>query len=185
MIYMVKEIELTENEIIDLKDLDLNFKDKLIELPDIDIKSLKYCFQCSTCTASCPVAHVMDLMPHQVMRMISLGMEEKVLQCNTIWLCTTCYNCQDRCPQSVKVTDILFALKNLASRLGEYPASLKNFAKTIYELGRSIEVTDFEEDDREYLKLPKLEPFDSVGIKKIFEKTGLLKKLNNDIEAEE
>lgn len=181
---MVKEIELTTNEIIELDKLDVNFKDNLLELPDIDIKSLKYCFQCSTCTASCPVAYAMDIMPHQIMGMISLGIKEKILRCNTIWLCTTCYNCQDRCPQSVKVTDILFALKNLATQLGEYPKGLETFAKTIYDLGRSIEVTDFEEDDREYLKLPKLEPFDSMGIKKIFNKTGILENFKSKEEDE-
>ncbi len=31
-----------------------------------------------------------------------------------LWDCTTCYLCQEHCPQGVKVTDVLYELKNLA-----------------------------------------------------------------------
>jgi heterodisulfide reductase subunit C len=181
---MVKEIEITPNEIIELDEIDLNFKEEVFELPDIDLKSLKYCFQCSTCTASCPVADAMDIMPHQIMRMLALGLKDKILKCNAIWLCVTCYNCQERCPQNVKITDILFALKNLASNLGEYPQGMSSFAKSIYKLGRSIEITDFNEDDREDLELPPVEPFDLEGVKKIFDRTGILTKLDKEEDKE-
>jgi heterodisulfide reductase subunit C len=31
-----------------------------------------------------------------------------------LWDCLTCYQCQEHCPQSVKVTDVLYCLKNLS-----------------------------------------------------------------------
>jgi heterodisulfide reductase subunit C len=31
-----------------------------------------------------------------------------------LWDCVTCYQCQEHCPQGVKVTDVLYELKNLA-----------------------------------------------------------------------
>jgi heterodisulfide reductase subunit C len=31
-----------------------------------------------------------------------------------IWDCLTCYQCQEHCPQNVKVTDILYELKYMA-----------------------------------------------------------------------
>jgi len=31
-----------------------------------------------------------------------------------LWDCVTCYQCQEHCPQKVKVTDILYELKNMA-----------------------------------------------------------------------
>jgi len=171
---LVKNIEITPNEVIEVENLNHNFKNELLKLPDIDIKSLKYCFQCITCTSSCPITHAFDLMPHQIMRMISLGMDQHVLNCNTIWLCLTCYLCQERCPQSVKITDIFFALKNIAFTQGQYPKGLKNFTETIYKLGRSIEITDFQEDEREDLELPEVAPFDPKKTKLIFEKSGLM-----------
>ncbi|MHA1271516.1 MAG: 4Fe-4S dicluster domain-containing protein [Candidatus Helarchaeota archaeon] len=182
---MVKKIETKSNEIIEVEDLDFNFKEELYNLPDIDIKSLKSCFQCITCTASCPIVNAFDIMPHQIMRMISLGMKEKVINCNTIWLCLTCYNCQQRCPQNVKVTDIFFALKNIAASNKLYPKSLEAFTRTIYEIGRSIEITDFQEDEREDLDLPEVEPFDPNKTKKIFNKTGIIKLFSGNNNGDE
>jgi len=31
-----------------------------------------------------------------------------------LWNCTTCYSCQEYCPQGIQVTDILYELKNQA-----------------------------------------------------------------------
>jgi heterodisulfide reductase subunit C len=31
-----------------------------------------------------------------------------------VWDCLGCYQCQENCPQGVRVTDILFELKNMA-----------------------------------------------------------------------
>jgi heterodisulfide reductase subunit C len=33
-----------------------------------------------------------------------------------LWSCLTCYQCQEHCPQGVKVTDLLYELKNQAAR---------------------------------------------------------------------
>jgi len=172
---LVRNIEITTNEIFDLGATDLEFKEKLFKLPDIDIKSLKYCFQCTTCTASCPISYAFDLMPHQIMQMISLSLINKVINCNAIWLCLTCYICQERCPQNVKITDIFFGLKNIATSHGLYPKSIKLFTAAIYENGRAIEVTDFQEEEREDLGLPEVSPFDKNAIKKIFNKIGIMK----------
>jgi heterodisulfide reductase subunit C len=33
-----------------------------------------------------------------------------------LWDCVTCYQCQEHCPQGVKVTDVLYELKNQAMK---------------------------------------------------------------------
>jgi len=35
-----------------------------------------------------------------------------------VWVCATCYTCQERCPQGVRIADVMRALKNIAVRLG-------------------------------------------------------------------
>lgn len=79
------------------------------------------CLRCRTCTNACPVVDVcedpsaeLDLLPHQVMHALGLGLAEVVLGSRMIWSCTTCYACQEHCPQGVKITDIFYGLKNLA-----------------------------------------------------------------------
>jgi len=81
------------------------------------------CFKCKTCTNACPVVDAaddplgeLDLLPHQMMHALSLGMGDAVLSSRMIWSCATCYLCQEHCPQGVRITDIFYGLKNLAYR---------------------------------------------------------------------
>ena len=39
------------------------------------------CYQCQKCSAGCPVVFAMDYKPNQIMQMVSLGMKERVLNC--------------------------------------------------------------------------------------------------------
>jgi len=80
-----------------------------------------YCFSCENCTTVCPVVEAFEnpqeavgLLPHQIMRSLGLGLKELALGAPMLWNCLTCYQCQEHCPQGVKVTDILYELKNLA-----------------------------------------------------------------------
>ena len=79
------------------------------------------CFECQTCTNVCPVVaeyedpgQKLDLFPHQIMHSLGLGLAEPALGARMLWDCTTCYTCQEHCPQGVRVTDVLEELKNMA-----------------------------------------------------------------------
>ncbi|MBW1778429.1 MAG: 4Fe-4S dicluster domain-containing protein [Deltaproteobacteria bacterium] len=80
-----------------------------------------YCFSCENCTTVCPVVEAYEnpqtavgLLPHQIMRSLGLGLRDLALGAPMLWNCLTCYQCQEHCPQGVKVTDILYELKNAA-----------------------------------------------------------------------
>ena len=68
-------------------------------------------------------------------------MKEEVLSSNEIWLCLTCYQCQERCPQKVRVTDIIFDCKNLATEAGKVPPTVVAIAKDILTKGQLYTVT--------------------------------------------
>ncbi len=93
---------------------DPNFRYEVSKLPGGE--NVSRCFLCAACTASCPVSFTMEPKPHQVMKMIHLGMRKEVLSSTTPWLCATCYTCTVRCPQGVKFTDIMISLRSLALR---------------------------------------------------------------------
>ncbi len=57
---------------------------------------------------------VLDLLPHQIMRSVGLGLKDLALGSRMLWDCLTCYQCQEHCPQEVHVTDVLYELKNQA-----------------------------------------------------------------------
>lgn len=72
------------------------------------------CFQCRKCTNGCPVTFAMDLYPDEVVRMVLLGQRQKVLGCQTIWVCAACETCTTRCPNEVRIAELMDCLKEMA-----------------------------------------------------------------------
>ncbi len=105
-------------------------------------EKIKVCIQCGTCTGSCPVSYAMDITPREVLALFRAGDIDAVLNSRTIWTCASCYACQTRCPASIKITDIIYALKRTAMEKqiysGKFPVhSLANaFIKSMYRFGR-------------------------------------------------
>jgi len=152
VVYLMTEMDepnsppITLIDPIDMSKLDPKFREEIKSMPNGE--ELSACFACSTCTAACPIANVWKYKPHQLIRMIILGMKEEVLSSNEIWLCLTCYQCQERCPQKVRVTDIFFDCKNLASEAGKIPPKVVALAKELLTKGQLYTVTaDWERED--------------------------------------
>ena len=85
--------------------------------------SYSFCFTCENCSTVCPVVgnyenpqEHLDLLPHQIVRSLGFGLRDLAMGSRMLWYCLTCYQCQEHCPQGVKVTDIFFELKNLAAK---------------------------------------------------------------------
>jgi quinone-modifying oxidoreductase, subunit QmoC len=94
--------------------MDLNFLDEIYRIPGGE--KIKDCIQCGTCSGSCPVSWAMEETPRQIFAMVRAGMRDKVLDSFTIWTCASCYQCMHRCPQKIKITDIMYMLKRMAIR---------------------------------------------------------------------
>lgn len=82
---------------------------------------LKDCYQCGKCTAGCPLADGMDLMPREVIRFLQLGVIDKVLEAKTPWICAQCDVCSSRCPQGVDICSIMRAVRQASKRAGKRP----------------------------------------------------------------
>ncbi len=108
-------------------------------------ESIKACYQCGTCTGGCPTAGEMDYTPRQIIRMVNLGMRDRVLTSSSIWLCASCYQCQVRCPRGVRIADVMAALRSIAIRDGitaakpRAPAFYQSFLENISAYGRQFE----------------------------------------------
>jgi len=108
-------------------------------------KDLHRCIQCGTCSSTCPVSLYMDYTPRRIIAMTRAGFKQEVLASNTIWLCSSCYECTVDCPRQIKVTDIMYALKRRAIEEGAYPRRFptpvlaREFFKSVFKTGRSNE----------------------------------------------
>ena len=78
-------------------------------------QDLWVCNQCGKCSAGCPVAFAMDLLPSQVIRLAQLGLEE-ALEADTIWYCASRQTCLSRCPRGVDLPRVMEALRQIVLR---------------------------------------------------------------------
>lgn len=153
---------------IDMSKLDQKFREEISSMPNGE--ELSACFACSTCTAACPIANIWKYKPHQLIRMILLGMREEVLSSEEIWLCLTCFQCQERCPQKVRVTDIFFDCKNLAAEEGKVPPNVLALGKQLIQQGQLYTVTaDWEREDMNLE--PEVPGLDVEAVKKTLKGT--------------
>ncbi len=82
------------------------------QVETISGQSLLACNQCGKCSAGCPVAFGMDLLPSQVIRYAQLGIQD-VLACETIWTCAACLTCVSRCPKGIDLPRVMEAIRLL------------------------------------------------------------------------
>ena len=85
------------------------------EVEDLCGENLFGCYQCGTCSAGCPYVEDMDLTPDEVIRYIVLDRKE-VLNSKTIWLCSACFTCAERCPRDINITKIMEACRQIVLR---------------------------------------------------------------------
>jgi len=88
--------------------------------------------------------------------MVLLGMREEVLGEPFVWLCATCFTCQERCPQGVRISDLMRALKNLALRRGNMPEGIPIQARLLAEKGTLYPLDEFDNKKRVKAGLPAL-----------------------------
>jgi len=101
---------------------------------------VKMCMQCGVCAGSCPLGDAWQHTPQKLFMMIRAGKREEVLTSDSMWMCTSCYNCIVRCPRKLPITHIMHGLASYAHRLNLAPKGQptreiailfwKNLAKT-------------------------------------------------------
>jgi heterodisulfide reductase subunit C2 len=100
--------------------------DVIAAIKEISGEDVRACYQCGKCTAGCPLAPTMDLMPNQILRLIQVGEHEQALKSRAIWLCASCLTCAARCPKEVDPARVMDALRTLLMRQGAVRVEISN-----------------------------------------------------------
>jgi quinone-modifying oxidoreductase, subunit QmoC len=109
-------------------------------------EQLESCIQCGTCSGVCPLSIYMDHTPRQVMALTRADFKNEVLRSHTIWLCASCYACAVECPREIRITDIMYELKQRAIQEGIYPKRFpipvlaREFSEMVRRNGRITEM---------------------------------------------
>ncbi len=157
-------------------EIDPKFKYEISKIPGAE--KVMLCFQCGTCTADCPIARFDDFYrPRKLIRMTQLGLKDRLLSNDVIWLCSTCFTCIDHCPQDVGIANVVRALRNLSVKEMDMPAVFKELASNILKTGYAYIIPELRLKKRGEKGLPTLPKANLESIAKLFEITGFSKTL--------
>ncbi len=174
--------EMTGSAPIQAHEFDPHFKHEITKMHGGE--KLKQCFQCGTCTSDCPVARFSDsYRPRHIIRMAQLGLRNRVLTSDTLWLCASCFTCTDRCPQDVEVASVIRILRNAAAQQGFIPSIFKELGSTILEIGIAYRIPELRLKKREHLGLPPLPKGNSKVIASLARAVGFYQTLGRSGEA--
>jgi heterodisulfide reductase subunit C len=143
------------SDTIKTSDLDKAFRDEVLTEPGAE--KLILCFNCTGCTAGCPMAeHEPNYNIRQLLRMANLGMRDELLNHPYLWNCTTCYKCQERCPQGVPNVDILLKIRTIAVHNGIMLDNHRKVAQLMAKTGHAVPINDDSKEKRKTLGLNEL-----------------------------
>jgi heterodisulfide reductase subunit C len=172
----------TSKEPIKASEIDPKFKYEISKMHGGE--KLLRCFQCGTCTSDCPVARFSDTYrPRQIIRMAQLGLKDRVLNSDTLWLCAACFTCTDRCPQDVEVASVIRVLRNLAAERGCVPIVFKDQASSILESGYAYKIPELRVKKRESQGLPPLPKGNPENVRKALKGVKFLKTIEKKSES--
>lgn len=167
---------MSKNEIIKPFKIDPKFRYEVIKVPGGE--NLLQCFQCGTCTSDCPIARFNEkYRPRNIIRMAQLGLKEKILNSDFLWLCASCFTCTDRCPQGVEVASVIRALKNMAAEKGYIPQIFKIQLANVLKTGYVYKIPESKIKRRETLGLPPLPRGNPESIMKSLKNLKIMKIL--------
>lgn len=86
------------------------------KVQEVSGQDLLACYQCGKCSAGCPMAPSMDILPNQIIRLAQLGLEEDIARSKAVWVCASCLTCTVRCPRGVDISAVMEALRLLTLR---------------------------------------------------------------------
>ncbi len=123
------------------------------QLKEAGIDILK-CMQCGMCTGSCPSGRHTSL---NVRRLVRHAMKSRdVLEDEELWMCTTCYNCQERCPRRIDIVDAILKIRSIAAHEGIMLPEHKQVIKLLLEYGHAVPIDEMNMKKREELGLDRL-----------------------------
>ncbi|WP_406534522.1 CoB--CoM heterodisulfide reductase subunit C [Methanobrevibacter sp.] len=146
---------LTDTELLNDSNRDPDFTAEFI---DAGIETVKHCFQCGTCSGSCPSGRRTPYKVRQIVRKCLLGLKDEVITDDALWMCTTCYTCQERCLRSVKIVEIIKKARNIAAHAGYMAKPHKMTGVFVMNTGHAVPINDNVKALRAKIGLPELPP---------------------------
>ncbi|QUH24357.1 CoB--CoM heterodisulfide reductase subunit C [Methanobacterium alkalithermotolerans] len=144
-----------DENLLKREDIDKEFSQ---EIKEAGGDSLEYCFQCGTCTGSCPSGRRTPYRVRQIIRKTNMGLKDEVMADPNLWMCTTCYACQERCPRKIKIVDVVKLARNHAAQAGFMAPAHKMTGSFVIKTGHGVPINDATMELRKRVGLGELPP---------------------------
>jgi len=120
--------------VIKAKLVDVELIEKLARLTS---GAADYCYQCGTCTGSCPfnLLNPQTVNPRKIVRSAQLGL---IYDDGNLWYCSTCGLCEAKCPWSIRITEVVRGYRQLATEKRKLPQKFEEILWMIYEDGTAF-----------------------------------------------
>jgi Fe-S oxidoreductase len=125
-------------------------------------EDLRICYQCGTCTGSCPWGYLSGLGVRDMIRKAQFGLEG--FEGEDLWKCVTCNTCVSRCPRGVEIIDVIRSMRSILVEMDQIPRPLRTVLNSLDQEGNPW--TESREDRTKWIK--------GVDVKKITAETEYL-----------
>ena len=99
----------------ELAALELSMDEVVEKVEELSGQNVFDCYQCGMCSAGCPLAEEMDLLPNQVLHALQMK-DEAAMTANSMWICASCYSWQVRCPKGVDLAKVMEGMRQIYLR---------------------------------------------------------------------
>ena len=81
------------------------------ELERFGAEDVQLCYQCGDCSTVCPHADEVYKFPRKSMRLLQMGLEQKIETTLEPWLCYYCGQCSEQCPREADPGETMMSLR--------------------------------------------------------------------------
>ena len=166
-----------EANLVRAEEVDPGFKQ---EIMDAGAETVALCYQCGTCTGSCPSGKRTPYRIRSIIRKSLMGLKNEVMEDDSLWECVTCYACQERCPRGVAIVDVVKILRNMQSQAGKMAQAHKMTGVFVLKTGHGVPINDATKALRKRVGLNELPPTTHEYPEALEEVRTILKKTGFD-----
>ncbi len=121
--------------------VDPNLLSEIKEYGDVNVEA---CFNCGNCTAICPLATDETPFPRNNIRLLQIGLEDRLRQNVDPWLCYYCGDCSETCPRGAEPAEAQMALRRwLTAQYDWTGLAQKFYTSIVWEVGSILLLSIF------------------------------------------
>jgi heterodisulfide reductase subunit C len=95
-------------------------------------------------------------------------------------MCTTCYECQERCPRAIKIVDVVKIVRNYAAQAGYMGQAHKMVGSFVIKTGHGVPINPQTKELRKKVGLDELPPTTHTFPEALEEVQGIVKATGFD-----